>query len=89
MIYEPIMGLGKGNQPDTKGWFPALTKSEFETMSSLDIQPKDPSRAHFWISMVKSGIRVIGFVMLGMQRFWSAALLLILAEVLGILEELF
>lgn len=55
----------------------------------MNIQPKDTSRAHFWISMVKSGIRAIGFVMLGMQRFWSAALLLLLAEALGILEEMF
>lgn len=28
MIYEPIMGLGKENQPDTKGWFPALSKTK-------------------------------------------------------------
>jgi hypothetical protein len=52
------------------------------------IQPKDPSKRHFYISLVKSGIRfgAGGFLIAG--DLVVAGILIILAEVLGVLEEL-
>jgi hypothetical protein len=54
----------------------------------MSIQPKDPSRRHFYISMVKSIIRIGagGFLMFG--DLILAGTLLIVAELLGIAEEL-
>lgn len=51
-------------------------------------EPKDPSRKHFWISMVKSVIRIGagGFLIVG--NLFLAGALLIFAEILGIAEEL-
>lgn len=54
----------------------------------MDIQPKDTSRGHFYVSLVKSGLRIAagGFLVMGL--YMDAGLLLILAEVLGIVEEM-
>ena len=54
----------------------------------MDIQPKDTSRGHFYVSMAKSAIRILagGFLAYGMLA--HAGGLLILAEALGILEEM-
>jgi hypothetical protein len=54
----------------------------------MDIQPKDTSKRHFYISIVKSFIRfgAGGFLIVG--DLVMAGVLIILAEVLGILEEL-
>jgi len=63
----------------------------------MEIQPKDPSVGHFYVSLVKSFLRIVGYVALGMAGFdpnlltaWLkvAAGMLALAECLGILEEL-
>ena len=63
----------------------------------MDVQPKDPSMGHFYVSLAKSFLRMAGYVALGMAGFdpgllaaWLkvAAGLLGLAECLGILEEL-
>ena len=42
----------------------------------MNIQPKDNSRGHFYISLIKSGFRII------------AGVALIIAELLGVAEEL-
>jgi hypothetical protein len=53
------------------------------------MQPKESkSKSHFWFSMIKSGIRIIAGVALLFQDFEFAGLSFMLAEVLGILEEL-
>lgn len=54
----------------------------------IEIQPKDTSRGHFYVSLAKSALRIVagGNLLIG-NLFWAGALL-ILAEVLGILEEL-
>ena len=54
----------------------------------INIQPKDTSRGHFYVSLVKSGLRIVAGTYLFMGNFAIAGLLLIAAEVLGILEEL-
>lgn len=54
----------------------------------MEIQPKDPSRGHFYVRCAKSVLRIIaaGYLMKG--DFLVAGTLLGSAEVLGILEEL-
>lgn len=55
----------------------------------MNQQPLDLSKLlHFWISMVKSGIRIVaGLALISGSLFW-AGVLLIWAELLGILEEI-
>lgn len=54
----------------------------------IEIQPKDTSRGHFYVSLVKSALRVVagGNLVIG-NLFWAGTFL-ILAEVLGVVEEL-
>jgi hypothetical protein len=53
------------------------------------MQPKESnSSKHFRISMLKSGIRMIGYACLVAQSFMAAGLLLGIAEILGIAEEM-
>jgi hypothetical protein len=54
----------------------------------MNIQPKDTSRGHLYISLAKSGIRIIAGVALMIGHVWTAGVLLIAAEALGIAEEL-
>ena len=51
-------------------------------------EPKDPSKKHFYISMVKSGVRIVAGAALVLGLFVTAGSLLIIAEVLGIAEEI-
>lgn len=66
-------------------------------MSQIEIQPKDPSRGHFYVSLAKSFLRIAGGVTLflaganpELMTSWLkvTAGFLMLAECLGILEEL-
>lgn len=57
----------------------------------MKIQPKDTSRGHFLVSLVKSIVRIFA----GTALIWSgsswvavAGVAIVVAEVLGILEEL-
>ena len=68
-------------------------KEKFE----IEIQPKDPSNGHFYVSLAKSFLRISGCVTLflaganpELMTSWLkvTAGLLMLAECLGILEEL-
>lgn len=56
----------------------------------ISIQPKDPSKGHFYVSLVKSALRIVAGVALlqGGGVFFVAGFFLIGAELLGILEEL-
>jgi hypothetical protein len=54
----------------------------------IEIQPKDTSKGHFYVSIVKSAIRIVAGVALINGEFIIAGGLLILAEILGIVEEL-
>lgn len=53
-----------------------------------NIQPKDPSKGHFYVSLAKSVVRVIAGVSLVMGLFAVCGWLLIFAELLGIAEEM-
>lgn len=54
----------------------------------MDIQPKDTSRGHFYVSLAKSAFRIIAGIALVRGDLITAGALFILAEVLGIVEEL-
>ena len=63
----------------------------------MEIQPKDPSKGHFYISLVKSFLRITACVTLflagadpALMSAWLkvSAGFLCLAECLGLLEEL-
>ena len=54
----------------------------------MDVQPKDTSRGHFWVSIVKSIIRLGAFFALFRGDYTIAAVMLAIAELLGIGEEL-
>ena len=54
----------------------------------IEVQPKDTSRGHFYVSLAKSGLRIIAGYALINSNFVLAGGLFIAAEVLGIVEEL-
>ena len=54
----------------------------------IEIQPKDTSKGHFYVSLVKSAIRIVAGGCLIQGNLVAAGGLLILAEMLGIVEEL-
>jgi len=54
----------------------------------IEIQPRDTSRGHFYISIVKSIVRIGEGGCLIQGNLFFAGFLLIFAEVLGIAEEL-
>ena len=54
----------------------------------IEIQPKDTSKGHFYVSIVKSVIRIAAGASLIMGLLVVCGVLLILAEILGIVEEL-
>jgi len=54
----------------------------------IEIQPKDTSRGHFYVSLVKSFLRIAAGVALCVYGLPIVGGLLIAAEVLGIVEEL-
>tara|TARA_E500000178_G_C17031093_1_gene760581 strand:- start:674 stop:835 length:162 start_codon:yes stop_codon:yes gene_type:complete len=51
-------------------------------------EPVDPSKKHFYISLVKSAVRIVAGIMLVMGNLVLAGFFLIAAEGLGIAEEL-
>ncbi len=56
-------------------------------MNDLEYKHPDPVK-HKYISFAKSAVRIAAGVALCLSMFWYAGALLILAEILGIVEEL-
>jgi hypothetical protein len=54
----------------------------------IEVQPRDTGRGHFYASLVKSALRIVAGIFLIDGNFYVAGSLLILAEGLGIIEEL-
>jgi hypothetical protein len=54
----------------------------------LVIQPKDTSKGHFYVSLGKSAIRIFAGGVLMSGNFWLAGVCIVLAEVLGVIEEM-
>lgn len=53
----------------------------------MQVQPKDTGKGHFYVSLVKSATRIAAGVALVAGLFVATGALLILAEILGIIEE--
>ena len=53
----------------------------------MEVQPKDTSKNHFYVSLVKSILRIGAGISLMIVGFYIVGGLLIAAEALGILEE--
>jgi hypothetical protein len=56
--------------------------------NKMEVQPKDTSRGHFYVSLGKSGLRIVAGTALAYGLLLEAGCILIAAEVLGIVEEL-
>jgi hypothetical protein len=54
----------------------------------IEVQPKDTSKGHFYVSLVKSAIRIVAGGCLITGNLLMAGYCLIIAEMLGIVEEL-
>ena len=54
----------------------------------MNIQPKDTSKGHFYVSLVKSLLRIAAGLFLWAGDLLLAGLFLIFAEILGIVEEM-
>ena len=54
---------------------------------SMEVQPKDVSKNHFYVSLIKSGIRILAALALIDNELVVAGSLFVIAEVLGVLEE--
>lgn len=54
----------------------------------INIQPRDTSKGHFYVSLAKSGIRIGAGAALIMGMPVVCGIGIVLAEVLGIVEEL-
>ena len=53
----------------------------------MEIQPKDTSRGHFYVSLAKSALRIVaGIFLIWPENIILAGAFLIAAEMLGILE---
>lgn len=59
-----------------------------QPVEKIIIAGKDPGKFHFYISIIKSVVRIGAGAVLITGNFWLAGVLLIGAEVLGIVEEL-
>jgi hypothetical protein len=57
-------------------------------VDNIEVQPKDTSRGHFYVSIVKSFVRIFAGVCLINGDLFLAGAGLIAAEVLGVVEEL-
>jgi len=55
----------------------------------IEIQPRDNNRGHFYVSILKSATRIAaGVIMITTENIVAAGIFLIVAELLGILEEI-
>ena len=63
----------------------------------MEVQPKDTSKGHFYVSLVKSALRIVAgaaLIATGVSTFHydtfvvCAGVLFVAAEILGIVEEL-
>lgn len=55
---------------------------------NVEIQSKDTSRGHFYVSLGKSAIRIFAGGVLMSGNIWLAGLCIVAAEVLGVVEEI-
>ena len=64
-------------------------KLNYEANLMSNVEPKDPSKKHFRLSMVKSGLRLAGCgIAFATNAIGWFVLLFAIAEIVGIWEEL-
>ena len=63
-----------------------LNRLEHSETGVGETAPPDPKK-HFWVSMIKSFVRMAGFVLLP-TSIYGAVELLVIAEFIGMVEEL-
>jgi len=74
---------------DLKNRLDAVINKEESKEPAADVNYKHPDPIkHKYISFAKSGFRILAGIALCYSMFWHAGGLLILAEVLGIAEEM-
>ena len=54
----------------------------------MEVQPKDTSKGHFYVSLAKSAIRIVAGGCLITGNLLMAGVCFIMAEILGIVEEI-
>ena len=59
-----------------------------EKIAKIEPNGKDPGVGHFYVSLIKSALRIAAGITLIFGSFFWCGLLLIIPEVLGIVEEL-
>jgi len=57
-------------------------------VDNFEVQPKDTSKGHFYVSLVKSAIRIVAGACLISGNLLMAGYCLIMAEMLGVVKEL-
>lgn len=64
------------------------TVEEIQELLNESIPQDYPdARKHQIVSFIKSGIRILGYVLIPFDLFWAAGILVV-SEVVGIIEEL-
>lgn len=65
-----------------------VTQEEDYSLKPLNINQHYPdAKKHQIVSFIKSGIRILGYILIPFDLFWAAGIL-VLSEVVGIIEEL-
>jgi len=62
--------------------------STASALANLIMEPKDTSTRHFYISLVKSVIRIAAGIALVLGNAVVCGILFVIAEILGIAEEI-
>ena len=64
-----------------------LLNQEAAKASPSQPQNYPDAKKHQLVSFIKSGIRILGYILIPFNLFWAAGIL-VLSEVVGIIEEL-
>lgn len=63
------------------------TVNRNSNQTPLNLDPYPDAKKHQLVSFIKSGIRILGYMLIPFDLFWAAGIL-VLSEVVGIIEEL-
>lgn len=79
-VYSTTCDWQQGRCPNHK---PLINMTD-----KISIQPRDTSRGHFYVSIVKSTIRIFAGMAFIQGMIVTGGVLLIIAELLGVAEEM-
>lgn len=63
------------------------TENRNSNQTPLNLDQYPDAKKHQIVSFIKSGIRILGYMLIPFDLFWAAGIL-VLSEVVGIIEEL-